>query len=173
MITCPALHHSSSPSNPSSPPPPAIITPNDDFFDYGSALNDIATAVEQMNQCWLSTIATTNPRLNMSACLEPCHSSSLYLPTTCSPQITTTTLAATRSHVANYPDPIATSRFLEPSQHGMATSGENVLDPSLLAAIQSLNNFLLQYPRPSIPPMPMPATSLPIAASCRSATMIS
>jgi len=49
--------------------------------------------------------------------------------------------------IANCPAPTATYNFVELPQRDMAT-GDDSIDPSLLATVQSLNNFLIKYPRP-------------------------
>jgi len=49
--------------------------------------------------------------------------------------------------VVECPAPTSTNKFAESPQFDMAT-GDDSTDPSLLDAVQSLDNFLIKYPRP-------------------------
>jgi len=50
--------------------------------------------------------------------------------------------------VAGCPTPPTTTRFAEQPQHATAISGDDPIDPSLLATVESLDSFLIKYPRP-------------------------
>ncbi len=91
-ITGLALSHSTS-------PPLPVNLPDHEPYDYELHLDQIATKVDQMCQCWLST--------------------STVMPT----------------------------EVIDP--HPTMTKAEDDSDPSMLAAVQSLDNFLLKYPHPN------------------------
>jgi len=139
-ITCNTQRHISN------LPPPETISIDDEPFDYGSTIDKIVAKVEQMKRRWPATAAPTDPRPYTSACLAPCHSSSTSpteppSPRTLPTHLETKTLLAVECH-----NPTATDKFAEPPKFDMAT-GDDSTDPSLLDAVQSLDNFLIKYPR--------------------------
>jgi len=138
-----ALSHSTS------PPPPPINPLDHEPYDQESNLDRIDAKVEQMRRRWPSTsavkpTATTDPRTNMNEWSARCNSPSLHTMETNFPN-TPVTLATTMQVTAN-PAPFTKTNFV-PLAHRRTTAG-NDSDLPLLAAVKSLDHFLMKYPRP-------------------------
>jgi len=143
----PSVITRNTPRHPSSLPSPETILVVDEPFDYGSTLDKITAKVEQMSRRWPSTVAPTDPRPHTSAGSAPCKSSSPSPTAPSYPRTLSTTLASKTLLVADCPAPTATYNVVEPPQRDTAI-GDDSIDLSLLAAVQSLDNFLIKYPRP-------------------------
>jgi len=141
VITC------NTPRHPSSLPPPETISVDDEPFDYGSTLDKIAAKVEQMSCRWPLTVTPTDPSPNTSECLAPCNSSSPSPTAPSYPRTLSKTLATKTLLVADCSAPTTTYNSVELPQRDKAT-GDDSIDPPLLAAVLSLDNFLIKYPRP-------------------------
>jgi len=138
-------------SHPPSPPPP-VNPPDHETYNYELHLDRIAAKVDQMHRHWPSTsaempTAATNPRPTMNKRSARCNSSSMHPMLTTNFQQTPVIILAFTMQVTTHPAPTATTTFVELPQH-RTTAGDDS-DPSLLAAVQSLDNFLLKYPRPN------------------------
>jgi len=123
-ITCTTPHH------PSSSFPPAPLSTADGPNDTGAKLEEIAAKVEQMSRRWRSTIAANSPTGDDSH--TPSYHSGPSPPATLSDDGLVN--ASTRGDNA-----------------AISEKEEEPVDPSLLAAVHSLDNFLLKYPRPIEP----------------------
>jgi len=118
-------------------------------FDTGSKLDELEVKVAQLCRKLPSTIAATDPSPTATACPDRGNSLSSDQPEKSHPRTPIANLATMTPHVADSPAPTARSGGVALHQHDAATPGDESVDPSLLAAIQSLDNFLLKYPRPT------------------------
>jgi len=142
-ITCVTPRHLS--SLPTPEPPPADNEP----FNTGSQLDDLEVKAAQLHRRLKSILAATDPNPDMSACPDRGCSLSPDQTATSPTRTPIANLATTTPHIADDPAPTATSDGAEPHQHDAATQADESVDPALLDAIHSLDNFLLKYLRPT------------------------
>jgi len=126
----------------SHPPPPASYS-TDNLLDYQCTLVDIHAQIEQMNHCW-----PLPPCLIKNLAALPCATQPALLQLQpSSPQTPNMTLANKMvvPHTVNCHAMNPSSSILNSSVSFFDTSEGDITDPSLLAAVQILDNFLIQY----------------------------
>jgi len=133
----------------SSLPTSEPLSTDNEPFDTGSHLDDLEVKAAQLHRQLQSILAANDPSPDTRA--RPDRGRSLSPDqTTKSPTRTPIApLATTTPHVADGPTPIATSGGAESHQNDAATLADESVDPYLLDAIHSLDNFLLKHLRPT------------------------
>jgi len=126
----------------STSPPPPVNLPNHEHYDYEIHLDRIAEKIEQMRRRWPSTsavipTATTAPRPTMNESPVRSNFSGMHPMMTAAPTMQDTAHPATT----------ATITFVELPK--CRTIDGDDPDVTLFTAVQSLDNFLLKYPRPN------------------------
>jgi len=142
-ITCVTPRHLSS------LPTPEPLSADHKPFDTGSQIDALEVKATQLHRRLQSILAATDPSPNMSACPDRGRSLSPDQTAKSHTRTPIANLATMTPHVADGPAPTATSGGAEPHQHDTATHADESVDPSLLDAIHSLDNFLLKYLRPT------------------------
>jgi len=137
------------PSHSTSPPLPVNL-PDHEPYDYESHLDRLAAEVDRMSRRWPSTSVTTTAAIDPSPTMTDwparCKFSSLHPTATNFPR-RPVTISTPTIYVPDRPNPTATTNFVEMPQH-CPTAGDDS-DPPLLAAVISLDKFLMKYPRPT------------------------
>jgi len=131
-------------------PPLPVNLPDHEPYDYESHLDRLAAEVDRMSRRWPSTSVTTTAAIDPSPTMTDwparCKFSSLHPTATNFPR-RPVTISTPTIYVPDRPNPTATTNFVEMPQR-CPTAGDDS-DPPLLAAVISLDKFLMKYPRPT------------------------
>ncbi len=154
--------------SPSTSPPPSANSPDHEPYDYGLHLDRIAAKVDQMRQRWpltstvTPTTATDITGLDLSPSTSPPppvnrhdhepHDYGLHLDQ----------IVAKVEMRQRWPSTSTVMPTAANDPHPTMTTDAVAANPPMLAVVQSLDNFLLKYPRPNdsdAPYQPVPNRS--------------